>query len=109
MEALQEIPSIVLAGFFIALVFLIFWIVESIKAFRFNLEMGKIWKAQEYKYKELHKCPECGFPQVYGQVRVEGIPPFIMKKYYWETLKCHHCNYKLRFLVKFNGFCGGEH
>lgn len=99
MGALADTSSFVLAGVFMATIFLIVWTIYSIEAFRDNLRLGKIWKAQKYKYKELHKCPKCGCPQIYGYVRVEGLPIFIMKKYYWETLKCHHCNYKLKFLV----------
>jgi len=109
MNPLADIPSIVLAGIFMGTVFMIIWTIHSIGALRENLRLGKIWKAQKYKFKELHWCPECGFPQIYGRIRVEGLPLFIMKKYYWETLRCKNCNYNLRFLVKFNGIAGGEH
>ena len=92
---------------FIALIFLVAITWTSIQNMIENHKLGEIWKAQNYKYDDLRKCPGCGFPHVFGRVEFEGLP-IILKKYYWEDFKCQRCDFKYRFVVKWNGLNGDE-
>lgn len=81
-----------------------FWVVAE--NLIFNYHMGKKWKDQKLKYPDLNKCPECGFPQIYGRVQFEGWPFLILKKYYKEKFRCRKCGLDFDFLVKWNGVNG---